>query len=97
MDLSPEILILAAVIGLIPATIAKTKGYSFFVWWLYGAAFFILALPHAIIMSRDTKVLEDRLLAEGMQKCPGCAELIKAEARRCRYCQADLPSPPPVA
>jgi hypothetical protein len=29
---------------------------------------------------------------EGLRKCPFCAELVKVEARMCRYCQKDLPS-----
>lgn len=45
-----EILIAAALIGLIPAFIAQKKGHSFGLWWLYGAALFIIALPHALIM-----------------------------------------------
>ena len=46
-----EILIVAALIGLIPAFIAQKKGRSFGLWWIYGAALFIVALPHALIMS----------------------------------------------
>ena len=45
-----EILIVAALIGLIPAFIAQKKGHSFGLWWFYGAALFIIALPHALIM-----------------------------------------------
>jgi len=46
-----EILIIAALIGLIPAAIAQNKGYSFALWWFFGAAFFIVALPAALLMS----------------------------------------------
>lgn len=45
-----ELLLFAALIGLIPAYIAKTKGRSFGLWWLYGAALFIIATPHALLM-----------------------------------------------
>ena len=46
-----EILILAVFIGLIPAAIAKNKGHGPFVlWWLYGAAIFIVAIIHAIML-----------------------------------------------
>ncbi len=37
-------------IGLIPAFVAQKKGHSFGLWWFYGAALFIIALPHALIM-----------------------------------------------
>lgn len=49
-----ELLIIAALIGLIPGYIAKNKGRSFGLWWLYGALIFIIALPHALLMkARD--------------------------------------------
>ena len=33
-----EMFIVAVLIGLLPATIAKGKGKSFGLWWFYGAA-----------------------------------------------------------
>ena len=40
------ILLLAAGLGCIPASIAKNKGYSFGLWWLYGWLLFIVAIIH---------------------------------------------------
>jgi len=85
-----EILVLAVLIGLIPAAIAKGKGYSFGAWWLYGAALFIVALPHAIILKANKEGLEGQAVAEGKKKCPFCAEMIQAEAKVCRYCGRDV-------
>jgi hypothetical protein len=48
-------LIIAAIIGLIPAFIAKGKGYNFFTWWFYGFVLFIVALPFAIAIKRADK------------------------------------------
>ena len=88
-----EILILAVLLGLIPAAVAKGKGRSFGVWWLYGAALFIVALPHALIMAPDREAVEARAIAEeDRRKCPHCAELIKREARVCRFCGRDVPA-----
>lgn len=43
-------LIIAAGLGFIPASIAKKKGRSFGLWWLYGFLLFIVALIHSLVM-----------------------------------------------
>ena len=76
-----EVLVIAVLIGLIAAAIAKGKGRSFGLWWFYGAALFIIALPHALIMKANNAAIEQQLISEGMKKCPHCAELIKPDAK----------------
>jgi integral membrane sensor domain MASE1 len=90
----PELLpclLVAAVLGLIPAAIAHRKGRGFVTWWIMGALAFIIALPMALIIKTDTAALEKRQLQEGnVKKCPHCAELIKAEAKVCKHCGRKL-------
>ena len=48
-------IILAAGLAFIPASIAKRKGYSFGLWWVYGCMLFIVAVIHvSLIPNKNT-------------------------------------------
>jgi hypothetical protein len=64
------ILVVAALLGLVPAKIASDKGHSFGAWWLFGAALFIVALPMALLIKPNTEAVERAELSAGMKKCP---------------------------
>ena len=50
--------------GLIPATIARGKGYPFFGWWHFGAALFMVALPWWLILKPDKLAIERRRIKQ---------------------------------
>jgi hypothetical protein len=75
-----EIVVLVILIGLIPAAIASSKGRSFFLWWIYGMALFIVALPHSLMMGPEGS----------KRKCPYCSETIQTTASVCPHCNRDI-------
>ena len=90
-----ELIVWALILALIPALIAQSKGRSFGLWYLYGFLIFIVAVVHALVL----KPIEDsppvhpskyRTPDQGKKPCPDCAELIQANARVCRFCNAVL-------
>lgn len=46
-------LFVSALLGLIPAAIAKKKGHSFGLWWFYGWMLFIVAIIHVQFISDE--------------------------------------------
>jgi len=83
-------LLTSITVGLIPAFIAHSKGYSFMLWWLYGAGLFIIALVHILLTAPTRQAVELRNYRDGLQKCPQCAEFVNPDAQICRYCGFQL-------
>jgi len=87
-------LVLAGLIGLIPAKIASDKGRSFGLWWFFGFMLWIVALPVSLIIKKDEKAIAER---EGLMKCPTCMEWgIKKGAEVCKYCGSQIGGNEPV-
>ncbi len=70
------------------AYIAGQKNREGFSSFLLGLFFSILALI-AIAASPSLAELQN---ANATRRCPYCAEVVKAEAKICRFCQHELPS-----
>jgi hypothetical protein len=86
---SVELLVACVLLGLMPAVIAYHKGRNIFAWWVYGALLFIVALPHALLLSASSA---SSPASRHLRPCPFCAELIQREARLCRFCQRSVSS-----
>jgi hypothetical protein len=60
-----DFLLLALCIGVIPGFIAQSKGRSFIGWWLYGAALFVVSLPHSLLIKADVEQIEREQVQSG--------------------------------
>lgn len=86
-----EIVIFAAILGVIVGMIAKSKGRDFLPWWLYGALIFIVAIVHVLLIKPSEGHAERQALEAGGKKCPRCAEIVKEQAKVCRFCGHEFP------
>lgn len=77
------------------AVIAANKGRSTLGWFVLGFLFGPFALLVVAVLSRNEHAQVRRGLQSGdLRTCPFCAEPVRVEATRCRYCNSDLPPPP---
>jgi hypothetical protein len=76
------VFVVALVFGVVSSIIAYSKGRNSLGWFLAG----LLIGPFALVVSAMPPVVRDGQF----KRCPGCAEVIRAEANRCRYCELVL-------
>jgi uncharacterized paraquat-inducible protein A len=84
-----EYLIIVFFFGLATAIIGKTKGSSFFLWFLIGAVLPFLGLLAVIFYRRDKD--------EPERACPRCHKPLKLYVQVCPRCGEDLYLPDPSA
>lgn len=91
-----DVLLIAILLGLIPAAIAYKKGRNVFVWWMYGSVLFVVALPHVLFI-RSVPFERERPSNRGPDNmpatCPYCRALLSKVPKRkasCPFCKNEI-------
>lgn len=91
-QMTPTTFIILLLVAVIPASIAKKKGYGFGLWYLYGVALFLPALIHSLFLKRSSVFLPSMLsLATNSQPQIPPAKVASTPASTfCGNCGASL-------
>lgn len=79
-------LIAQVVLAAIPASIARSKGRRYGLWFVYGMLFWLIALIHSLLLPEPA--------ASGNARCPFCGEPVSSGAPACPHCGRALVEAP---
>lgn len=80
------------VIGAFTAYVAAQRGANGWLWMILGVLFGPLALIAAFASGSGART-SVQATAGPLKKCPVCAEDVRVEARKCRFCGYQFPEP----
>jgi hypothetical protein len=88
-------LVYAIVFGIITALAANARGREPGAWFFLGFLFGVFGLIAVLVMAEvegdeddipEVNTSSDGAVVSRTKKCPDCAEIIKVEAKVCRFC-----------
>lgn len=82
------------------SALAKMRGEQPGFYFLFGLFFGPLAVamvigqePNHVELERRRRAVEQSLILKRVMKaCPSCAEVVRVEAKACRFCGRDIPA-----
>lgn len=80
-------LIVLAMLAVIPAFVAESRGRSFVAWYFYGFFLWIVAVIHAACLRPNAVALRN----QGLEQCPFCREWMAGDALVCPHCRTSHP------